>query len=183
MLLYINACVRTESRTNRIARALIEKLGGNETQIKLSEAGFSPLSEEVLKKRTALADIGDFSDPMFDAAKQFASADTVVIAAPYWDWSFPAALKVYFENIYVNGIVSRYDENGIPKGLCKAKKLYYVTTAGGPYLPDFSYGWVKAMAENAFGIKETKLIAAEMLDVEGFDAERIVEETVKGLRV
>lgn len=27
MILYINSCVRKESRTNRIAKALIEKLG------------------------------------------------------------------------------------------------------------------------------------------------------------
>ena len=57
-------------------------------------------SYETLKKRTALIESGDYSDRMFDYAKQFASADTIVIAAPYWDLSFPALLKTYFENIY-----------------------------------------------------------------------------------
>ena len=43
-------------------------------------------------------------------AKQFAGADTIVIAAPFWDLSFPAILKTYIENIYVTGIVSRYSK-------------------------------------------------------------------------
>ena len=41
---------------------------------------------------------------MFDLAKQFAEADEVIIAAPFWDLSFPAALKQYFEQINVLGI-------------------------------------------------------------------------------
>ena len=42
-------------------------------------------------------------------------ADTIVIAAPFWDFSFPAALKIYIENIYVTGIVSRYGSDGRPE--------------------------------------------------------------------
>ena len=34
---------------------------------------------------------------MFDLAGQFAGADTIVIAAPFWDLSFPAALKQYMQ--------------------------------------------------------------------------------------
>ena len=181
MNLFINSCVRDCSRTERIARALLEKLGGGYTELKLETADFAPLTGETLARRTALIDAGDYADPMFDAAKQFAAADVIVIAAPFWDYSFPALLKNYLENIYVTGIVSRYGPDGIPVGLCSAKKLYYVTTAGGPYVPDFSYNCVKALAQMAFGIPETELIAAEMLDVDGFDAEQIVADTIAKL--
>ena len=180
MILYINACMRMESRTDRIAKALLQKLGGDYVEIKLSGA-FLPLTEETLARRTALIEAGDYSDPMFDAAKQFAAADEIVVAAPFWDYSFPADLKVYFENIYVTGLVSRYGPDGMPVGLCSAKMLYYVTTAGGPYVPTFSYDWVKARAQLAFGIPETELIAAEMLDVDGFDAEQIVADAIAKL--
>ena len=180
MILYVNACVRTDSRTDRIAKALLQKLGGAYEEVKLSGA-FQPLTEETLDRRTALIAAGDYADPMFDAARQFAAADEIVIAAPFWDYSFPADLKVYFENIYVTGIVSRYGPDGMPVGLCSAKKLYYVTTAGGPYVPTFSYGWVEALAKYAFGIPETELISAEMLDVDGFDAEQIVADTIAKL--
>lgn len=180
MILYVNACVRTGSRTDRIARAFLEKLGGYE-EITLTDMELKPLNEERLNKRTALIDSGDYSDPMFSLAKQFASADLIVVAAPYWDGSFPAILKTYIENIYVTGIVSKYAEDGTPVGLCKARKLYYVTTAGGPYIPEFSYGYLEALSKFMLGIKETELIFAENLDIWGSDPEAIVAEAIRNL--
>ena len=94
MTLYINCCVREESRTDRLAQAVLQKLGGDFTELKLYEENLKPLDRETLNKRTALIKQGDYSDPMFDHAKQFASADTIVIAAPYWDLSFPSTLKI-----------------------------------------------------------------------------------------
>ena len=37
MTLYINCCVREESRTDRLARAVLQKLGGDFTELKLYE--------------------------------------------------------------------------------------------------------------------------------------------------
>ena len=178
MTLYINCCVREESRTDRLAQAVLQKLGGNFTELKLYEENLKPLDRETLNKRTALIKQGDYSDPMFDHAKQFASADTIVIAAPYWDLSFPSTLKIYIENIYVTGIVSAYDESGMPVGLCKSKELYYITTAGGPYDPTYSYGYIESLAKNYFGIPKTHLVKAEMLDIIGNDAEEILNQEV-----
>lgn len=175
MILFINACAREESRTERLASKLLEKLGSYE-ETDLYAADLHPLTEERLAARTALIAAENYDDPMFDFAKKFASADTIVIAAPYWDLSFPSILKVYLENIYVTGIVSRYGSDGRPVGLCKATKLYYVTTAGGPYNPDYSYNYLREMAVNCFGIPETELIKAEMLDVDGFDCWKILKE-------
>ena len=178
MTLYINCCVRKESRTNRLAKVVLQKLGKDYTELKLYEENLRPLDLEKLNRRTELIERGDFSDKMFDCAKQFANADTIVIAAPYWDLSFPAPLKNYIENIYVTGIVSAYNENGLPVGLCKANYLYYVTTAGGPYDPTYSYGYIESLAKNFFGIPTTHLVKAEMLDVEGYDAEKIMNREI-----
>ncbi|WP_316621025.1 NAD(P)H-dependent oxidoreductase [Ruminococcus sp. JE7B6] len=178
MTLYINCCVREESRTERLAQAVLQKLGGDFTELNLYNENLKPLDGEMLNKRTALIEQGDYSDPMFDYAKQFASADTIVIAAPYWDLSFPASLKTYIENIYVTGIVSAYNESGLPVGLCKATELYYVTTAGGPYDPTYSYGYIESLAKNFFGIPETHLVKAEMLDIIGNNAEEILNQEV-----
>ena len=179
MTLYINCCVREESRTDRLARAVLQKLGGDFTELNLYEVNLKPLDKKTLNKRTALIEQGDYSDPIFDYAKQFASADSIVIAAPYWDLSFPATLKIYIENIYVTGIVSAYDESGMPVGLCKAKELYYVTTAGGPYDPAYSYGYIESLAKNFFGIPTTHLVKAEMLDIVGNDAEEILRRKIE----
>ena len=181
MILYVNSCVREGSRTHRIAKALIQKLGGETEEVKLAEEMPAPLTAERLQRRTELIEKGDYSDPMFRLARQFQAADVIVIAAPYWDLSFPAVLKAYLENIYVTGLVSEYGADGTPRGLCRARKLYYVTTAGGPYLPDFSYDCIRTLATGCFGIPETELIKAEMLDVEGYDAEELIREAIEKL--
>ena len=102
-----------------------------------------------------------------------------MIAAPYWDLSFPSTLKVYFENIYAVGIVSEYGADGMPRGLCRAKKLIYVTTAGGPYNPTYSFGYIKSLAQDCFGIPDVRLVKAEMLDVDGADEEEILSLAIK----
>ena len=178
MILYINCCVREESRTNKLAQAVLQQIDGETIELNLYEENLRSLDRETLVKRTALIEKEDFSSSMFDYAKQFAAADEIVIAAPYWDLSFPAMLKVYFENIYIIGIVSEYGKNGMPHGLCKAKRLIYITTAGGPYDPAYSYGYVESLAKNFFGIPETQLIKAEMLDVDGYNAEEILKKAI-----
>lgn len=178
MTLFINCCPRDSSRTERLAKKLLEKLGEYD-EVNPEKEGLVPMSKERLNYRTELLQKGDLSDDIFKYAKQFAAADTIVIAAPFWDLSFPSVLKIYIENIYVTGIVSKYDSDGTPKGLCKAKKLYYVTTAGGPYDGRFSFDYLKELAESFFGIGETVLIKAEMLDIIGNDAEKILAERMK----
>ena len=180
MILFINCCARENSRTKKLADALLQRLGAY-TELNLYEEKLLPLNAARLSYRDALLSKKDLSDEIFACAKQFASADVIVIAAPYWDLSFPAGLKTYIENIYVTGIVSEYDENGMPRGLCRAKKLYYVTTAGGPYNPKYSYEYIRDMAVNFFGIQETELIAAEMLDIAGNNPDEILQHAVSKL--
>ena len=181
MVLYVNSCVREDSRTDAIARTVLKKLGGDYRELYLPGENLQPLSRETLNKRSALVQKADYSDPLFRYAKQFAAADKIVISAPYWDLSFPALLKIYIENIYAVGIVTEFDAQGRPRGLCRADELIYVTTAGGPYVPDFSYGYIKSLAEQYFGIPKTALVKAEMLDVEGFDAGKITAETIAAI--
>lgn len=176
MILYINACIRKNSRTNELAKELLSLLGEKYTERSLASEALMPLSEERLEYRTRLIAENNYNDPMFDLAKEFASADTIVISAPYWDFSFPTILKEYIENIYVTGIVSRYTQEGIPEGLCKAKRLYYVTTAGGEFEPKYSFDYIKELCQSCFGIKRVELIKAEMLDIVGNDAEKIIQE-------
>ena len=179
-ILHINCCPRKESRTKRLADALLKKLGNYE-ELKLYQEKILPLNEERLEHRTALIEKGNYDDEYFKYARQFADADIIVISAPFWDLSFPAILKVYIENIYITGIVSRYSDDGSPLGLCKAKKLYFVTTAGGPFDERFGYDYIKALALEYFGIKEVALIKAEILDIDGNDSETILLNAIKNI--
>ena len=176
MILYINCCVRSESRTDELAREVLRKLGGEYTELRLWEEKLAPLTRERLELRTRLLEEKAYDDPLFAYARQFAAADIIVIAAPFWDLSFPAELKTYIENVFAIGIVSEYDAYGRPKGLCRAERLYYVTTAGGKYIPEYSYDYFRDMACHYFGIKETKLIMAEMLDIVGNDPRTILDK-------
>ena len=177
MILYVNACVRKQSRTKRLADRLIEKLGGEVEQLDLAGVPFPAADELFLAKRDRLIATGAYDDPLFDLARQFAAADRIVIAAPYWDLSFPAALKQYFEQINVLGITFLYTPEGLPKGLCRAKKLYYVMTAGGAYVPEeFGFGYVRTLARSFYGIEDVELIKAVGLDLAGADSEGIIRE-------
>ena len=174
-ILFINACVRPCSRTLELAETLLQRQKGDVQEIKLYETPLPALDLNGMEKRDQAAQKNDFSDPVFDAAKQFAAADIIVIAAPYWDLMFPAALKTYLENITVAGITFRYSEEGRPQSLCKAKTLHYVTTSGGFIgQNDFGFSYVNALAHNFFGINEIHRYAAEGLDIFGADVDTIM---------
>ncbi|MBO5489718.1 MAG: NAD(P)H-dependent oxidoreductase [Eubacterium sp.] len=182
MTLYIECCPRTESRTRRLAKVLLDQIGEYEV-LNLYDENLLPMDEKRVNRRSALNKKKAYEDPIFKYAKQFANADTIVIAAPFWDLSFPAVLKLYIENIYVTGLVSDYNENGQPVGLCKASKLYFVTTAGGPLDERFGYDYIKALAQEFFGIPEVELFKAEMLDIVGNDPEAILQEAMSRVKI
>lgn len=119
MTLFINCCPRGESRTEKLARALLKALGEYE-ELRLYDEPLHPLGHADIAKRDALLAEKKYDDEMFRYARQFAAADRIVIAAPLWDLSFPAQLKVYLENIYVTGIVTKYSEAGEPSA-CAAQ--------------------------------------------------------------
>ncbi|MBQ6645126.1 MAG: NAD(P)H-dependent oxidoreductase [Clostridia bacterium] len=181
-VLFINACVRQESRTGRLAKKVLAKLDRPVEEVRLSEIDFPPVDAAFLKLRDRLIAEGNFDDPSFALARQFAQAATVVIAAPYWDLSFPAALKQYFEQINVVGVTFRYTADGRPVGLCRADKLIYVTTAGGTYVPEeFGYGYLEAMAKSFYGIPDVRLIKAVGLDIAGADVESILRSAEESI--
>ena len=186
MILYVNACVRKDSRTKRLAdlllKKLVEKSGDSFSELVLESVSFPLADEKFIETRDALKASGAFEDPMFDMARQFAEADTIIIAAPFWDLSFPAMLKQYFEQINVCGTTFMYTPEGRLEGICKADKLYYVTTAGGDFCPEeFGYGYVEALAQNFYGIQDVKLIKATGLDIAGADVEKIMSETISAM--
>lgn len=144
-------------------------------EVCLNSLSFPLVDEDFLNRRDRLIAERDFRDPMFELAKQFAAADEIIIAAPFWDLSFPAALKQYFEQINVRGITFFYTPEGIPTGLCRAKRLTYITTVGGTFFPEeYGAGYIKALAQNFYGISEFRLINATGLDIIGADVDAIL---------
>ena len=183
MTLFINACVRKQSRTKRLAEHLLS--AGNESYVELdlNAIEFPIVDEDFLIMRDRLILNEDFNNPVFDLARQFAEAEDIVIAAPFWDLSFPAALKQYIEQINVTGITFSYTPEGVPFGLCKARKLTYITTVGGNYFPEeFGAGYIEALSQNFYGIPEFELIKATGLDIEGADVDEIINTAKKEIK-
>jgi len=180
MKLFINACPRGESRTRRLAEAVMSGDREAYREINLPGISFPKVDEAFINWRNGCVSRGDYASPAFDLAKDFAAAEEIVIAAPFWDLSFPSMLKQYIEQICVVGITFFYNDQDMPQGLCKAGKLTYVTTAGGPVFDDaFGYGYVRALATTFFGIKETRMIKAENLDIRGADVEGIMGKAIE----
>ena len=183
MVLVVDACVREDSRTRRLAKCLLETLNKPYVRLRLADCIFPLVNEEYLKKRDRLLGEEDFANSMFEYARQFSQADEIVIAAPFWDLSFPALLKVYLEQINVVGITFRYTPEGMPEGLCRAGKLYYVTTVGGAFFPEsYGFGYIEALARNFYGINDVELIKAAGLDIEGAQVERILLDCEEDIR-
>ncbi len=186
MILFIDACARDDSRTRELASAVLSCIpvdGDDIETVNLYDYGLSPVDSDIIEKRDRALRDADFSDPYYDPAKQFAAADDIIVAAPYWDLSFPAVLKLYIENISVNGITFYYDENGISHGLCRAEKLYYVTTAGGEIgKNNFGYEYIKAVSLGLYGVKDATCIRAVGLDMDSVDDRGVLENAKSQLK-
>ena len=185
-ILYVNACVKREidSRTNRLAQAYLKKCletrGGTLSTVTLEELSLSPLTGASLAEREKAISANDFSGSTFDLARTLAAADEVVFAAPYWDMSFPASLKLYVEQICVNKLTFCYNEKGMPCGLTNIKKVVYVTTSGG-FIGNNNFGfeYIKALFTALFGVREITFFSAEGLDICGSDPEKILSEAIE----
>jgi FMN-dependent NADH-azoreductase len=189
-VLFINACIRNNSvsRTYQLADYFRQEYQRRNidckiTELDLKELPLAFLNNQRFEYREALLEKQDYNNPYFELTRQFAQADKIMVAAPFWDLNFPAILKVYLENICVPNITFKYTVGGTV-GMCKAKKLLFITTRGGIYTIkdncDFEMGsrYLRALCA-LFGIKDYQCLYAEGLDIIGVDVQALMKE---GLR-
>ena len=184
--LIIDSCIRGKnSRTLRIAEHIARQLEAKYQieWVRLNENPFLPLTPESMQERAK----NIYTDHADEYARQFAQSDLIVIAAPFWDMSFPASLKAFLERISISGITFR-DEAAATAGNCRAKKLIYVTTRGmnledddprqqaTPYIKALCWLW---------GIPEVVTVSAIGMDyVTDDEREKRIEEACRlGTRI
>jgi FMN-dependent NADH-azoreductase len=181
-ILFLDACDGGPevSRTKRLYGRFIDTYTeGRDVEVSrmdLCTAGLLPMTRRETEERAALARAGDTDGPLFAIPRAVRDSDMLVIAAPYWDLSFPSVLKVFFERATACGVVFRYDERGIPVGMCSAGSFAYVTTAGG-YIGqrDHGFEYVRDLL-GMYGIHRGISICAEGLDIIGNDVDAIMSE-------
>lgn len=185
-ILFLDGCARgwEVSRTYALAEYLLDQYRlknpkDDIAEVHLTEEHVCCFNPALLEQREKLLAVGALTDDAFALARQFANADKIVVAAPFWDMSFPALVKAYIENISVRGITFGYDKSGQPVGLCKGQKLLYVTTCGGCYDEQGDDANVMAYWRSLcrmFGIGQFDSLWVQGLDIVENDAEQIMEQ-------
>ena len=137
-LLFVNCCISQRggaSRTKALADAFLTAFRASHPGAEVEEVTpealleLKPFNAEMLNRRDALAAENAFDAPVYALARQFRAADAVAVAAPFWDLSYPAALRTYIEYISANGLTYHYDAAGC-HGDCAAGHLVYLTSCG-----------------------------------------------------
>lgn len=180
-LVYIDACMRLESsKTRRIAEPIITKLAERYTITKfvLNELPLEVVKKDLVQQRMC----GKYDAQSLSWAMTIRDADRIVIAAPFWDMSYPAALKNFLELCSIFNVTFKSDDKTC-YGNCKAEKLLYITTRGmdistydpleqaTPYLKALSWLW---------GIGPMDVISAQNMDyVSEDEVEKKVQQAIE----
>lgn len=128
-------------------------------------------TEDLSQEQQAVVDL---SDTLIEEVK---AADTLVIAAPMYNFTIPTQLKNWIDLIARAGVTFKYTENGV-QGLIEGKKAIVITTRGGihkdsptdnvtPYLRTV-LGFV--------GITDVEFVYAEALNMGEDAAEKGISE-------
>lgn len=188
-LLFVDACISQRggaSRTRALAEAFLDAFRAShpdwETEtVDVGALRLTPFTPEMLNDRDALAGAGAFDAPVFSLARQFRGADAVVVAAPFWDLSYPAALRIYMEYISANGVAYHYEQDGC-HGDCKGRWLTYLTS-GGDFEREDSIGVLHWRQLSAMcGIPQFEYVFAGGLDIDPSKAPELLEGACRTAR-
>lgn len=169
-LLYIDACIRDdESRTKRIAEPIVKAL---EKKYDVQRFVLNDMDLEIVQRDL----IGKRLNGMIDAtvmswAETVRDADRIVIAAPFWDMSIPAALKNFIELCSILDVTFKTNDKTC-YGNCKAEKMLFITTRG----MDIPTGDVREQATSylkalswLWGIGPLQVVSAQNMDYASAD--------------
>lgn len=175
-ILFVNGCLRAQhSRTLKIAHTYLKKMQERE-EIQLIERNLASEQISCLSGNSFNTQTGEEKNHDVTLAKELADADEIIVAAPFWEFLFPAAVSCYFEMVAVPSITFQYGEAG-SKGLCKAKSMTYIYTSGDHLSEEDKIGelYLKRMAK-LFGIPHFSTISVEGLDAAPEKADTLVED-------
>lgn len=182
-LLFVDCCISQrgpDSRTRALADAFLKAFRAAHPEAEIETVppetllALKPFDPDMLDDRDALAGVGAWDAPVFELARQFRGADRIVVAAPFWDLSFPAALRTYIEYISANGLTYHYEADGC-HGDCRAERLVYLTS-GGDFEREDSVGvlhWRQLAA--MFGVGQFDYVFAGGLDVDPAKTPELLE--------
>ena len=123
------------------------------------KANFTPADKRTSEEKAVLAQ----SDQL---VKELQDADVIVLGAPMYNFSIPAALKAWIDLVARAGLTFRYTENG-PMGMLENKKAYVILATGGTVIGskiDYASDYLNHVL-GFLGISDVELINAEKMNV------------------
>lgn len=190
--LLVNASARQQdSVTRRFASELITSLQEQHGVLHVQErdvskgipfvdeqwvnANFTASDQRTAGHKAALA----YSDTL---VAELQHADVIVIAVPLYNFSVPASLKAWIDQITRVGLTFNYTANG-PVGKLHDKKAYIVMATGGTGIGsdiDFASGYLRHML-GFIGIQDVFSISAERFDQEDGQGVENIRAQIHGL--
>lgn len=192
-ILFLDGCMRgwEVSRSYAVAEKFIEAYrkthpGDTVEELHLTEEHFTWYTGREVERDARLLADAKFHAPEFDMARRFAKADKILLAAPFWNMTLPAAVVAYFENVCIYEIAFRCKGDGSYEGLCAAKKFLCIMTSGSEYQEDDDARAVVPYLRSLcgmIGIPEVTHLWIEGLDLDDGEADerliRSIEEAVE----
>ena len=108
--------------------------------------------------------------------------DVIVLSVPIYNFSIPAALKLWVDQVARAGLTFRYTENG-PVGLLEGKKAVILVASGGTQVGsniDFATPYLKHVL-GFLGIHDVEVVAADQLMASGPEKIEQTQEQVRAL--
>lgn len=170
IVLNIQASARHDgSVTRQLSDKILTEIAADQTITRDLATGLPLLDAAWLAANFTLADNRTdvqretlaLSDSLITEIKQ---ADTIVIGSPVYNFSVPAVLKAWIDQIARVGVTFKYTPDG-PVGLLSGKRAIIVIASGGtPVGSDIDYasGYLKHIM-GFIGITDVTIIAADAL--------------------
>ena len=192
-ILRIDSSARyTDSVGRDLASRLIDRLDPSGTATVVERdlgAGLSLLDEPTLgaaftppeartADQTALLAEGQ---AMID---EIIAADAIVIAMPIYNFSAPASLKAWADQVARAGVTFQYTPNG-PEGLLADRPAYVIVTSGGVPIgspADWATGWIRQFL-GFIGISSVTVVEAGQLNTDPEAAVAAARDSVANLEL
>ncbi len=117
-----------------------------------------------------------------ELVREVMEADLLLISVPLYNFSVPASLKAWIDQIARARLTFRYTEHG-PEGLLKGKQAILVVATGGTPVEgamDFATPWLKHVL-GFLGIGDVEVVAAERQMIQGDGARTQAQARIESL--
>lgn len=140
-------------------------------------AAFTPPEARTADQTQLLAEGQEMIDEII-------AADAIVIAMPIYNFSAPASLKAWADQVARAGVTFQYTPNG-PEGLLADRPAYVIVTSGGVPIDspaDWATGWIRQFL-GFIGISSVTVVEAGQLNTDPEAAVTAARESVANLEL